>query len=323
MIYIDDIATKTSKAGQLAGSSARRRETMSWSPGTKSRVSSFLTRHDRIALYVPNLIGYARIACALMAFAVSSTSVTMTLVLYFVSFACDELDGRMARLLGQQSTMGAVLDMVTDRVATCGLVTVLYGRIMDSGNRIVRSRVAQLSDNMARMVGLDLGVRGVTVVLTVVLIGLVFLDVVSHWFHMYASLATQGLGSSHKSTNIDDPWLIQMYYKNRIFMGFCCVCVEVEYLVLYAMTFEEMMVGWRGILLYGIAIMSVPGFLLKQIANIVQLRRATAKLVALDVEKRTARDEGLSKMRARQRTPSRSRQRSTSRQRHSARRGMS
>jgi CDP-diacylglycerol--inositol 3-phosphatidyltransferase len=30
-------------------------------------------------------------------------------------FVCDELDGRAARAFNQTSTMGAVLDMVTDR----------------------------------------------------------------------------------------------------------------------------------------------------------------------------------------------------------------
>ena len=33
------------------------------------------------------------------------------------SFVCDELDGRFARLLHQTSTLGIVLDMVTDRCA--------------------------------------------------------------------------------------------------------------------------------------------------------------------------------------------------------------
>lgn len=33
----------------------------------------------------------------------------------FVSFVCDELDGRFARMLDQSSVYGAVLDMVTDR----------------------------------------------------------------------------------------------------------------------------------------------------------------------------------------------------------------
>lgn len=227
-------------------------------------------RHDRIPLYIPNLIGYARIICALMAFAMSSTSVYMTLALYFLSFACDELDGRAARLLGQQSTMGAVLDMVTDRVATCGLVTVLYGRIVE--------RPGLLKGITPEWVcGGDL-----KQVQVVVLIGLMFLDVISHWFHMYASLATQGLGSSHKTTQEKDPWLIQMYYKHRLLMGYCCVSVEVEYLVMYAMTFPEVVAQW-GSIAHGVAILCGPGFVLKQVAHGIQLVHACAKLVELDL----------------------------------------
>jgi CDP-diacylglycerol--inositol 3-phosphatidyltransferase len=35
-----------------------------------------------------------------------------------------------------------------------------------------------------------------------------------------------------------------MYYKHRLFMGFCCVCCEVLYLCLYGLAFPSML-GWR------------------------------------------------------------------------------
>ncbi len=46
--------------------------------------------------------------------------------LYFLSFVCDELDGRFARMLNQTSTLGAVLDMVTDRWAAAGITIVAH-----------------------------------------------------------------------------------------------------------------------------------------------------------------------------------------------------
>eukprot|EP00887_Chlorella_sp_A99_P002910 scaffold6.g2910.t1 len=82
----------------------------------------FFARHSNVFLYVPNLIGYARIACAFYAFAVALRSPGQTALFYFLSFVCDELDGRFARLLGQTSKLGAVLDMVTDRLATTCLL---------------------------------------------------------------------------------------------------------------------------------------------------------------------------------------------------------
>ena len=59
--------------------------------------------------------GYLRVACAFYAFAVASTNPLACVLAYYFGFVCDELDGRFARMLGQTSTLGAVLDMVTDR----------------------------------------------------------------------------------------------------------------------------------------------------------------------------------------------------------------
>lgn len=73
---------------------------------------------------------------------------------YALSFVCDELDGRFARMLGQTSTLGQVLDMVTDRVATsCLLATlcVLYPRWQ------------------------------------VLFLALLSLDIFSHWFQMFST----------------------------------------------------------------------------------------------------------------------------------------
>lgn len=66
------------------------------------------------ALHAP-CAGYVRVACALYAFGIGLKDPVQCIVFYFLSFVCDELDGRFARMLGQTSTLGAVLDMVTDR----------------------------------------------------------------------------------------------------------------------------------------------------------------------------------------------------------------
>ncbi|KAL0453340.1 UNVERIFIED_CONTAM: putative CDP-diacylglycerol--inositol 3-phosphatidyltransferase 2 [Sesamum latifolium] len=68
-----------------------------------------------VYLYVPNIIGYVRILMNCFAFAICFKDKYLFSVLYFVSFACDALDGWFARKLNQVSTFGAVLDMVTDR----------------------------------------------------------------------------------------------------------------------------------------------------------------------------------------------------------------
>ena len=82
---------------------------------TSATVHWFFTRHDAVALYVPNLIGYARIACAAYACAVAFDDIYAFFAFYLLSFVCDELDGRFARKFNQCSEFGRVLDMVTDR----------------------------------------------------------------------------------------------------------------------------------------------------------------------------------------------------------------
>jgi CDP-diacylglycerol--inositol 3-phosphatidyltransferase len=238
-----------------------------------------------VTLYVPNLIGYVRVISALLAFAFNSPRITC--VLYFFSFVCDELDGRFARMLGQSSTFGAVLDMVTDRWATTGLVGILYGRAV----RVVE------------------GDEAAVIAVGTALFGLVALDIFSHWFHMYAVLATKGFGTSHKETNTSQPWLLRMYYTHRLFMGFCCVCVEVMYLSLYVLTFYP-----RSGLVQAAAAASTPGFLLKNVANIVQLKDASRTLVALDMvqDVRVAEAGGQKTSKSKSRSWSRSGSRSRS-----------
>ncbi|CAN0333484.1 unnamed protein product, partial [Discosporangium mesarthrocarpum] len=46
-------------------------------------------------------------------------------VCYLVSFAGDAVDGCVARMFNQTSQFGSVLDMVTDRCSTAGLLLVL------------------------------------------------------------------------------------------------------------------------------------------------------------------------------------------------------
>jgi CDP-diacylglycerol--inositol 3-phosphatidyltransferase len=231
--------------------------------------AGFFARHSNVLLYVPNIIGYARIAACLYSVAVAFTSPLLCILLYFAGFACDELDGRMARMLNQTSTLGAVLDMVTDRLATTGLLLILA--------------MQYPAWYMACIL-------------------LVFLDIFSHWFQMYATLL---LGATTHKDAHSRSWLVAFYYSSRIFMGFCCVCVEVLYLTMYAVQFEQMrdfriaglvlrvpqavlaqapLVGElfndKGASIMGLLLFAaIPGFTVKQICNWVQLQEATALLV--------------------------------------------
>mmetsp|Transcript_16052 Transcript_16052/g.36436 ORF Transcript_16052/g.36436 Transcript_16052/m.36436 type:complete len:176 (-) Transcript_16052:49-576(-) len=129
------------------------------------------------------------------------------------------------------------------------------------------------------------------------------LDIGSHWCHMYASLVSGG--TSHKVLSNHHNWLVRSYYSNRIFMGTCCVSCELLYLSLYAMhfsVFDEMSMQVDQHSLAGsafcwlsapfdsatggahhcaakpevsvfvlFAFISLPGFIIKQIINVIQL----------------------------------------------------
>merc|ERR1711916_282067 len=89
------------------------------------RVNYVMGGAGRVFLYVPNLIGYARIVGMLASFCFAFDRPWLFLGCYWLSFMLDAADGYAARLLNQSSKFGAVLDMATDRVATNALVFIL------------------------------------------------------------------------------------------------------------------------------------------------------------------------------------------------------
>eukprot|EP00873_Tetraselmis_striata_P003046 jgi/Tetstr1/423310/TSEL_014008.t1 len=237
--------------------------------------AGFWGRHENVYVYIPNLIGYVRVVVMLISFTVAKTSPLTCVGLYFLGFALDETDGRAARAFNQTSTFGTVLDMVTDRVATSGLLMVLCIVYPDG------LLLFQL---------------------------LLILDIFSHWLQMYAASLT---GVTHKDAE-SKSWLVRIYYKYRIFMGFCCVCVEVLYLSAYLLhwqhaehkpwgtvplPFIKSLPGgaellsqaiphyWReeGIpVLFFVALAATPGFIIKQATNVFQIKAAARKMVAYD-----------------------------------------
>jgi len=236
----------------------------------------FFERHRLIPVYIPNIIGYLRIICTTVAIALAFSHPGSMLVFYFVSFVFDELDGRFARLFSQQSTFGAVLDMVTDRLSTAALLGIL----------------GVLYPSMAQ-----------------VCILLQALDIASHWCHMYASLVSGG--TSHKELSNHHNWLVRSYYANRIFMGTCCVSCELLYLSIYALRWP-LFQGWSVALgswvhnCYEVAferesanggqgagqvsifvlfaLVAIPGFIIKNVINVIQLYQSMMGLCLHDLK---------------------------------------
>lgn len=102
-------------------------------------------------------------------------------ILYSLSCLLDALDGYAARRFNQSTKFGAVLDMVTDRCTTSCLLVFLSAAYSDY---------------------------------TVLFMGLISLDLASHYMHMYASLESGA--TSHKKVEKKRSRILNLYYSNNV-----------------------------------------------------------------------------------------------------------
>ncbi|XP_029414926.1 CDP-diacylglycerol--inositol 3-phosphatidyltransferase isoform X2 [Nannospalax galili] len=136
---------------------------------------------ENIFLFVPNLIGYARIVFAIISFYFMPHCPFTASFFYLLSGLLDAFDGHAARALNQGTRFGAMLDMLTDRCATmCLLVNLalLYPRA---------TLLFQLSMS---------------------------LDVASHWLHLHSSVVRGS--ESHKMIDLSGNPVLQIYYTSRL-----------------------------------------------------------------------------------------------------------
>lgn len=208
-----------------------------------------LVTSQTVLWYIPNQIGYLRVVTAVVSLFSMREHPVFTSCVYGVSCLLDALDGTMARRYNQVSRLGAVLDMVTDRCSTASLTCFLA---------VVYPQwcvVFQL---------------------------LISLDLASHYMHMYASVAA-GSGS-HKRVERDSSRLLHWYYTSRAVLFTVCAFNEVFYIGLYLYGFERFTT--LGLVLTAVCL---PGYLFKQLANVVQLRRAAVILATVDASEASER----------------------------------
>ncbi|SCV04274.1 LAME_0H17150g1_1 [Lachancea meyersii CBS 8951] len=207
----------------------------------------------QVLWYIPNQIGYMRVFTATLSLFLMSKHPMWTTWIYGISCLLDALDGTMARKYNQTSSFGAVLDMVTDRSTTSSLICYLC---------VAYPKYAPLFQL------------------------LVSLDLSSHYMHMYATL-TSG-GASHKKIE-KEQWLLHLYYSRRSALFTICAFNELFYLALYLYAFPQL---WHfNLPLVGqthvagiIAVICLPGYVFKQVANVIQMKRAALLLAAKDAE---------------------------------------
>ena len=96
----------------------------------------------QILLYIPNLIGYTRIIFTLASLSLmilAPNQWALAACFYVISFVGDLFDGIAARKLNQTSTFGGLMDMVTDRCSTTGLLCVLIREYADRSGCVLVS----------------------------------------------------------------------------------------------------------------------------------------------------------------------------------------
>lgn len=203
---------------------------------------SSLPSKTHVLLYMPNIIGYIRIVFLLSSlwFALHQPLIAMTL--YFTSAILDALDGYLARRLGQESYLGAVLDYTIDRASICVMQVIL----------------ALLFPSLWGFFAIILA-----------------LDIASHVSHIYSSLFLKR--RHHKEINSTSGQLLHAYYAKRVVLFLTCFGHDMWFSFVYLYHFYPHQTWvWLG------GIIFLPGFIFKTVIHILQLTASLQALIHLD-----------------------------------------
>ncbi|KAJ2713300.1 phosphatidylinositol synthase 1 (CDP-alcohol phosphatidyltransferase1) [Coemansia spiralis] len=203
--------------------------------------------HFDVFWFVPNLIGYSRVALtALAVFGMYTERPCTAFLAYAVSELLDAADGYYARKLGQCSKFGEVLDMVTDRCTTTVLLTFL----------------AQLYQSTA---------------LALAFCFLIALDISSHYMQMYSQLITGK--TNHKQMDEGAHWVLKAYYTDRRVLFAFCFGNEAFFLLLYL---NKYLPHHALYLSLPLTLLAFPISLVKNVINVIQFYESASDLARLD-----------------------------------------
>lgn len=215
-----------------------------------------------VLLFYPNLIGYLRVFFMVLSFyymylssydlnkKTSSGAWINALIFYLIAFIGDVVDGYVARSFNQSSTFGGVLDMVTDRVSTCGFLSMLS---LFHGQKI---------GFIAAM--------------------LIVLDISSHWFHVMSVTSHHKSKEALAHRNVFLRW----YYGIYPLFGYCCVGTELFYILSYVVHDKHLPLPWiKYVCFYG----CLPACIMKQFVNLVQLTSAMDAIAQKDADSRNGK----------------------------------
>jgi CDP-diacylglycerol--inositol 3-phosphatidyltransferase len=217
-----------------------------------------------VLLFIPNLIGYSRVVFTLSSFVLMvgfPQYWCLAISLYVSSFIGDLFDGMAARKFNQCSTFGGLLDMVTDRCSTLGILYILGGNYAPQDTHL-GFPFFRLSFLM-----------------------LILLDISSHWCQMHSTMSLHETHHKSQESNQGRNVIVRLYYQYYWFFGYLCVGAEFTYICLYMRQYVEADSLWgtcNTALLYA----CLPGCFLKQIVNVAQLGSACYAVASYDAQQR-------------------------------------
>lgn len=206
-------------------------------------------------LFIPNLIGYARVFLAILSFYFMPTDYVVASSMYLLSGLLDAFDGYAARYFNQSTMFGAMLDMLTDRCVTTALLVMLalfYPKFCF---------VFQM---------------------------LICLDIASHWIHVQSSMLKGG--ASHKKIDLSGNFFLRIYYHSRVVLFIMCAGNELFFCMLYLLHFTSGPLVSIGGMSFGLWLaltwLTLPICILKQVISIIQLTVACINTARLDESER-------------------------------------
>ncbi|CAD6239018.1 GSCOCG00008605001-RA-CDS [Cotesia congregata] len=163
-----------------------------------------MAESENIFLFVPNLIGFARVILAVISFYFMPTNYVIAIWCYVISALLDAVDGHAARYFNQSTKFGGMLDQLTDRVGTMCLLV----------------NLSMFYPAYAFWFQLSMAI-----------------DIACHWIYLHTTIL-QGK-ASHKFIDMSENPIMNIYYTNRLVLFLMCAGNEAFYATLYVLHFTE------------------------------------------------------------------------------------
>ena len=216
----------------------------------------------KILIYIANIIDLTRILFVFIAFLLADYNIFLTYIFYSLSVILDCFDGLAARKLNQLSRIGAMLDMVVDRVSTT-LLSVL---------------ILKYSPNLSKLIQASIAI-----------------DIASHMLYVskqqvVSAFETNSVAHNHKFVRSTDNPVLKWYYGSKTILGTLCTLNEVFFIAL--LVYVSQKIGTNAINKFGtnlalvVMIPTLPGHIMKQLVNIIQLLDACNGIIEIDALER-------------------------------------